>query len=187
MNFLTYVLLFACGDAPTKSEPAETKAVEQKPIDQKQVDQKKPKVELKPKKDATVNSNKAFNPLAGKSVYEICASAGLSLIQWSFDVRQQNDVCCGDERTDQEREDLSCELDWPSSDVPSCDMYDEMRNEIFARYGRAFKTPKWQKYFGKTSWYKVNKEFSYDWLTPVAKANIDALKNMKKEKRGCIP
>ncbi|MEL6345433.1 MAG: YARHG domain-containing protein [Myxococcota bacterium] len=47
-----------------------------------------------------------------------------------------------------------------------------MRNEVFARYGRAFKSEDLQQHFGATSWYTVNPGFSDSVLTKNDQANI---------------
>ena len=36
-----------------------------------------------------------------------------------------------------------CDMDFPFSNVPTCDAYDELRNCIFARFGYVFAKPKW--------------------------------------------
>ena len=36
------------------------------------------------------------------------------------------------------------------------------RNEIFARHGRPFSTPKYKEYFSQKSWYKVNPNYNLD-------------------------
>ena len=107
-------------------------------------------------------------------------------IRFSYEERQAKTECCSDSMSEDDRMTLNCELDWPSSDVPGCSMYDEMRNEIFARYGRAFKTPKWQETFKKTDWYKIRSDFSNDWLSEVAKKNIELLVQKKANKVACM-
>ena len=56
-----------------------------------------------------------------------------------------------------------------------------IRNEVFARHGRAFKTPKYVEHFTKTSWYKVDPNYSDDRLTQNDKANIALLKSFEKK------
>ena len=65
-------------------------------------------------------------------------------------------------------------------------MYDEMRNEIFAQYGRSFKTPKWQKHFGAQDWYQIRADYTDEWLSPVAQANVKSLIEKKANKVGCM-
>ena len=50
--------------------------------------------------------------------------------------------------------------------------YRVKRNEIFARYGRAFKSEDLQAHFGKTSWYKVNDSFAESMLTKNDNKNV---------------
>ena len=82
-------------------------------------------------------------------------------------------------------DDTFCEMDFPFNDVPACDAYDELRNCIFARFGYAFSKPKWQKRFGALPWYKPDPTFSEAKLPPVAKANIQKMKELKAKRHGC--
>jgi len=47
-----------------------------------------------------------------------------------------------------------------------------LRNEVYARHGRQFETPKYQEYFNSKSWYKINPEYSDALLTETDKANL---------------
>jgi uncharacterized protein len=78
-----------------------------------------------------------------------------------------------------------CEIDFPWSDVPSCDAYDELRNCIYARFGYVFSKTKWQEQFGKQPWYKPDPSFTEAKLPPVAKANVQKLKDLKAKRQGC--
>jgi hypothetical protein len=53
------------------------------------------------------------------------------------------------------------------------------RNEIFARYGRAFKSEDLQKHFGAQSWYCVNDDFKDDMLSSNDTKNVKLLKDME--------
>ena len=53
------------------------------------------------------------------------------------------------------------------------------RNEIFARYGRAFQSEDLQAHFGKTSWYTVNPVFSESMLTRNDSANVTLIKSFE--------
>jgi len=55
------------------------------------------------------------------------------------------------------------------------------RNEIFARYGRAFQSEDLQAHFGKTSWYTVNEVFSDAMLTRNDSANVALIKSFEGE------
>ena len=127
----------------------------------------------------------APNPLQGKSLAEICENDELALIKWSFAslVNDFAGLCC---KPGGLQDDARCELDWPSSDVPSCDIYDEMRNGIFARYGYPFSSAKWQKTFAEKPWYTKRDDFSNDWLTKEAIANITLLKSHKRDRVNCM-
>jgi hypothetical protein len=78
-----------------------------------------------------------------------------------------------------------CEIDFPWSDVPSCDAYDELCNCLYARFGYVFSKPKWQEQFGKQPWYKPDPSFTEDKLPPVAKANVQKLKDLKAKRQNC--
>jgi hypothetical protein len=82
-------------------------------------------------------------------------------------------------------DDTFCEMDFPFSDVPACDAYDELRNCIYARFGYVFAKPKWQHQFSKMPWYKPDPAFTDAKLPSVAKANVQKLKDLKAQRRGC--
>lgn len=170
-------LLLAC--STDSQEPSEVKKVAAMPVEQPSL--------IQPKAHQDVKSTKQVSspdPLADKSLVEICQSNGLSLIQWSFEDRsqRQTELCCGPNGLAEE----FCEWDWPSSDVPSCDLYDEMRNEIFARYGRSFKTARWKEHFDTQAWYTANPNYQNSWLNETAKRNVERLLEMKANKIGCM-
>ncbi|MBK7758119.1 MAG: YARHG domain-containing protein [Deltaproteobacteria bacterium] len=80
----------------------------------------------------------------------------------------------------------ACEFDWPTNDVPTCDIYDRFRNCIYATYGYTFKDPKWRKEFESQPWYKADPNFKPEKMSDVATANIEYLKRAKAEKIGCM-
>ena len=80
----------------------------------------------------------------------------------------------------------ACEFDWPTNDVPTCDIYDRFRNCIYATYGYTFKDPKWRKEFESHPWYKADPNFKPEKMSDVATANIEYLKRAKAEKIGCM-
>lgn len=188
--FLTLTLgLIGCGDStPKETPPKETPAKVDTPKESPKKDVAKPEVKPQtPKPEAPPTAEKkGFNPLDGKPLKEICEADGLLLIKWPYEKIQAefSALCCTEGGLSSD--DYRCELDWPFSDVPSCSAYDEMRNEIFARYGRAFKTPKWQKTFGATDWYTIRQDFSNEWLSDTAKKNIELLVKNKKNKVACM-
>jgi hypothetical protein len=75
--------------------------------------------------------------------------------------------------------------DFPFSASTPCDAYDELRNCIFARFGYTFSKPKWQKRFGGLPWYRRDPAFNPAKLPPVVKANVQKLKELATERRGC--
>ncbi len=54
-----------------------------------------------------------------------------------------------------------------------------LRNEIFARHGRAFKTQKYADHFAKQSWYKIDPDYSDDRLTANDQANIKLIRSFE--------
>ncbi len=50
-----------------------------------------------------------------------------------------------------------------------------MRNEVFAKYGRAFQTPKYRDYFSKKSWYRVNFDYKDSFLSAADVANVNLI------------
>ena len=110
-----------------------------------------------------------------------CTDQCLLLTRLPF-AEVQSKICdlCG------KHDEMVCELDWPSSDVPPCRIWDDMRNCIFAHYGYAFKTPRLRKYFEKKPWYRKNAAFDPKSMPKVAKDNVQRLLKFKKEKYMCI-
>ncbi|MEZ4315864.1 MAG: YARHG domain-containing protein [Myxococcota bacterium] len=125
------------------------------------------------------------DPLAGKSLAEICGS-NLVLLKWTVDDLSStfHEKCCvpgglpGDA--------IDCELDWPFSDVPDCSAWDDMRNGIFARYGYVFTKLEWQERFAKEPWYAPRPDFDASWMNDVAKQNVEALKKRARDKVSCL-
>ena len=180
-------LLFACSTEPTSAPETLTpeEKVSRSPS-ARSVDAKTPDSNCIDNASSSGKGARCFDPLAGKTLSEICLSNGLSLIKWSFAHRQsnKNELCCGPDGLAED--DMECMLDWPFSDVPSCSAYDDMRNAIYAHYGRSFKTEKWKKHFASQDWYTPRPDYSDDWLSPVAIANIKLLVEKKANKSGCM-
>lgn len=175
---LSLFTLIACGDEPEKV--AEVKVTASKTLAKTPIKPNLPIVKAATKV-------KKLDPLEGKSLSEICSSNSLSLIKWSFEELQSNfaSLCCKEGGLDPNNS-MSCELDWPFSDVPACSEYDLMRNEIYARYGREFKSDKWKKAFGARSWYKIRADYSDDEVSAVAQKNVTHLLKRKKDKVSCM-
>ncbi|MBO83960.1 MAG: hypothetical protein CL927_01260 [Deltaproteobacteria bacterium] len=57
------------------------------------------------------------------------------------------------------------------------------RNEVYARYGRAFQSADLQKHFGATSWYSVVPTYSDSVLTPTDKANVALISAFEEKPR----
>jgi formylglycine-generating enzyme required for sulfatase activity len=124
----------------------------------------------------------ATNAIASKPGLnaETCGDACALLTLYSYDELVANacKIC-------KKHDNTFCEMDFPFSDVPTCDAYDELRNCIFARFGYVFAKPKWQQQFGKLPWYKPDPSFTEAKLPPVAKANVQKLKDLKAKRQGC--
>jgi hypothetical protein len=59
-----------------------------------------------------------------------------------------------------------------------------LRNMIFARRGRPFKSELLQDYFGRMHWYKADPKYSDNRLTKVDRANIQLVTSVEKELGG---
>jgi hypothetical protein len=173
----------ACSNEPNQAEPEKSP---EKSESAKEAPPAQAKAKSAPKENPQAAEAKQYDPLAGKKLAEVCVSDSLLLIKWPFDKVQSdfNALCCVEGGVPEDYD--GCIMDWPSSDVMACDGYDHMRNAIFARYGRAFKTPAWQKTFSKTDWYEIRKDYTDEWLSDTAQANVKQLLRMKKEKTNCM-
>jgi hypothetical protein len=65
-------------------------------------------------------------------------------------------------------------LKFPDEELPY------LRNEIYARYGRAFETAAFQEYFNKKPWYKIANGYKDAWIPAAEKANADLLLTLEK-------
>ena len=54
-----------------------------------------------------------------------------------------------------------------------------LRNSIYARHGRPFKSPLLQQYFSEKAWYQLNDAFTEAMLTEVDKRNIKLVQSME--------
>lgn len=69
--------------------------------------------------------------------------------------------------------------------MPPCSAYDDLRNGIHAWYGYPFGKAEWRERFEPFPWYQRREDFDASWLSPVAAANVDKLKQLKADKVGC--
>jgi hypothetical protein len=51
-----------------------------------------------------------------------------------------------------------------------------LRNEIYARYGRAFVTQTYQDYFDQHGWYTIRSNYTDDWLSSADKYNAELIR-----------
>lgn len=58
-----------------------------------------------------------------------------------------------------------------------------MRNEIYAKYGMAFKDPELSAYFNSKKWYKVNPSFNGNMLTKTERSNASFIMGYQKRKK----
>jgi hypothetical protein len=128
---------------------------------------------------ASSPSSAPLDPTMGKTMNDICNDPALMLTRYAWDDLSSGGHaarCCVDGALGAFE---GCgELDWPSSDVPDCAFFDELRNEIFARYGYTFTDPRWRSHFAATPWYRPRADFDAALLPPVARANVATLKAM---------
>lgn len=110
-----------------------------------------------------------------------CDSVAL-LTQYSFEDLAGGTYC----KVCKAEDEMACEMDWPTNDVPSCALWDELRNGIYAYYGRPFETDRWKQHFAKLSWYRADPSFTDDRLSAVARANVALLKQRAEGKVGCM-
>lgn len=103
------------------------------------------------------------------------------LVAYSFADLQRGGYC----RVCKDMDVHACELDWPTSDVPDCGLWDEMRNGIYAYYGRPFESEKWARHFAQRSWYHPDPTYTDARLSAVAVANVALLKDMRAKKTAC--
>ena len=80
---------------------------------------------------------------------------------------------------------MFCETDFPFNDVPPCEVWDDLRNCIFARFGYVFTKPEYQQQYSKVRWYKPDPTFTPDKLPPAAKANVKKLQELKAKRIKC--
>lgn len=139
-----------------------------------------PSPEPRPAPAATVPPD----PLAGLTDAEICSSDALLMLKYPFDALQNGTcatVCCA-----ADAEHWCCQLDWPFSDVPSCEAYATLRNGIFAAYGYPFSDAKWRALFEAEPTYTRREDFDPSWLTAVATTNVATLKAKETGKVACL-
>lgn len=72
-------------------------------------------------------------------------------------------------------------LSWSELSVYTVEELSYIRNEIFARHGYVFQTPKYANYFRSKSWYVPNYYYdgSYSALNSIEIANIELIKDME--------
>lgn len=127
------------------------------------------------------------DPLAGRTLEEVCSDPTLAMIRWDFDALHSGyaSLCCGVPGGLPAGEG-GCELDWPFSDLPSCKAYDELRNGIFAHYGYPFQNFEWKARFEGKPGYVRRDDFDTNWLSPAAGRNVEKLKQLAAARSGCL-
>jgi len=124
------------------------------------------------------------DPLAGLGTAQICSSNTLLMVKYPFASLQKGkcaELCCA---TDPEH--WCCGMDWPFNDVPPCDTYSHLRNELFSRYGYPFDSAEWKNAFDDTSWYRRREDFRSEWMTDAAQKNVETLQRLEKDRVGCM-
>ena len=193
-GIIVVVLLMACGESDdvVSSPPAQ----ETVPADVPAAEPASPPPAASatepvqaPPVAAEVDTKAPPAPLAGKTAHDMCQGDDESLMLIGHRVDELIDggwkkLCCeGDPPV---YDDGICELDWPSSDVPDCSMWDRMRNGIFARYGYVFRGQEWKDVFEKAPWYTPRSDFDMAWLSETAQTNVALLKKYAAEKYLCM-
>ena len=123
--------------------------------------------------------------MADLSATEMCSSSTLMLVKYRFDELQDDkcsDVCCTLDASH-----WCCESDWPFPDVPSCSAYAELRNGLFARYGYPFEDVEWRQRFEGEAFYRRRDDFRPEWMSSVARKNVEILKHLEDSGEGCTP
>ena len=54
-----------------------------------------------------------------------------------------------------------------------------IRNEIFARYGRVFKSEDLKQYFSKKCWYEINNDYNDNLLSEIDRRNVSLIKSIE--------
>jgi len=175
---LIIVFAMACGEQTVVESESEAKPVTVVP---EPVPTVKPAVEVVAKTQP--------EPLKGKTAHDMCdrSDESLLLIKYSVETLMAGGwkkACCEGEKP--ARTDGICELDWPSSDVPDCSMWDDLRNGIYARYGYTFSSQAWKDRFEKEGWYQPRADFDESWLSDTARANVAVLKKYAADKFMCM-
>lgn len=119
-------------------------------------------------------------PVASLGMQEVCNDEALLLLKYGWDDLRGDlfkKVCCVKGALG--KDDGRCEdFDWPSSDMPECDYFDTIRNDIFARYGFIFKEAKWLKRYSEQAWYTPRADFDASWMPAIANKNVASLKKL---------
>jgi hypothetical protein len=124
------------------------------------------------------------------------ASVGDEMLDWSIEVRLLS-AALGDYQGDEsiaveDRNPLEdpTVLDRPVSEAQLADLSRRdlriLRNTIFARHGRPFKSEILQQYFAQKEWYKVDKSYKDTDLTDVDKANIATIVKVEESLGGML-
>jgi hypothetical protein len=77
----------------------------------------------------------------------------------------------------------TCGSEWPVASGKDCSQLDYQRNCIYATAGYTFKKAHYRAAFGMKPWYKARADFKDSDLSPVATANVAALKQQAAECR----
>lgn len=156
--------------APAPAQPGEASAA--------------PAAKAKGKGKAKAKAGQATDAPGGRIVAQprgMCVPDCQLLTAYTLDEVQQNYCAlCG------AHDEAACTLDWPSSDVPSCEIWDFYRNCVYATYGRTFQKQQWRDAFEKQPWYQPDPAYSDARLSPVAEANIQELVRRKEQKVQCM-
>ena len=123
---LLFLTLFILGGCKTKTETQATAAPQSRIATQ-----------VKTKPAPQKKTEGVLNPLAGKTMGQICRSDALLLSR--FDIKllfgtPLPKACCV-QGVLPDSESHRCQLDWPSSDVPPCSLWQKLRQDLLAAHG----------------------------------------------------
>lgn len=161
-----------------KVMPADEAEEEVEEVDEDRPEQEEPE-------EAPEQAHGAPDPLKGKSLAEICGHDGLALVKFPYDKLHEDfaGVCCGEGGLDSDNE--RCNLDWPFNDVPSCDAYEVLREDMIAHFGFPFRDDDDIERYKDKDWYERREDYKPEWVPTMVKKNAQKIKKLQADKVNC--
>ncbi len=143
----------------------------------------------KPKRKALMKkATSTPEPLAGKSKRALCGNNDLLLTKNTFEHWKNGgwrSLCC--EGPEPVYTMSRCEMDWPTSGVPPCRLWEDLRNNVYALYGYPFRSEELRNEYASQKWYERREDFDESWLSEAAQANVALLKDYRSHQElACI-